>query len=100
MKYEGLLKQKMNEESYQKLEALKNEKVMEFIGSFAEHCDPASIYVCTDSESDMQYVRDQALKLGEEKQLNYPKQTIHWDGYGDQARDKKNHQISGEKREL
>ena len=66
MKYEELLKQKMSGESYQKLAALKNEKVMDFIGTFAEHCDPASIYVCTDSESDMQYVRDQALKLGEE----------------------------------
>ena len=90
MKYEELLKQRMSSESYQKLTALNNEKVMEFIGSFTEHCDPASIYVCTDSESDMQYVRDQALKLGEEMQLKYPKQTIHWDGYGDQARDKKN----------
>ena len=90
MKYEELLKQRMSDENYQKLTALKNEKVMEFIGTFAEHCDPASIYVCTDSESDMQYVRDQALKLGEEMQLKYPKQTIHWDSYGDQARDKKN----------
>ncbi len=90
MKYEELLKQRMSDESYQKLTALKNEKVMEFIGSFAEHCDPASIYVCTDSESDMQYVRDQALKLGEEVTLKYPKQTIHWDSYNDQARDKKN----------
>ena len=63
---------------------------MEFIGFFTEHCDPASIYVCTDSESDQQYVRDQALKLGEEVTLRYPKQTIHWDGYGDQGRDTKN----------
>ena len=90
MKYDELLKQRMSSESYQKLTALNNEKVMEFIGFFTEHCDPASIYVCTDSESDMQYVRDQALKLGEEAPLKYPKQTIHWDGYADQARDKKN----------
>ena len=90
MKYEELLKQLMSDESYKKLTALNNEKVMEFIGSFAEHCEPASIYVCTDSEEDQQYVRDQALKLGEEVTLNYPKQTIHWDSYKDQARDKKN----------
>ena len=90
MKYEELLKQLMSDESYQKLTALNNTKVMEFVGFFAEHCEPASIYVCTDSESDMQYVRDQALKLGEEVQLKNSKQTIHWDGYGDQARDKKN----------
>ncbi len=90
MKYEQLLKQRMSSESYQKLQALNNEKVMEFIGFFTDHCDPASIYVCTDSEADKQYVRDQALKLGEEVTLHYPKQTIHWDGYGDQGRDTKN----------
>ncbi len=90
MKYEELLKQLMSDESYQKLTALKNEKVMEFVGFFADHCQPASIYICTDSESDMQYVRDQALSKGEEVQLKNSKQTIHWDGYGDQARDKKN----------
>ena len=90
MKYEQLLKQRMSSESYQKLAALNNEKVMEFVGFFTEHCDPASIYVCTDSEEDQQYVRDQALKLGEEMTLHFPKQTIHWDGYGDQGRDKNN----------
>lgn len=90
MQYGELLKSRMSKESFDKLTALKNEKVMDFVGFFAEHCDPASIYVCTDSESDMQYVRDQALKLGEEVTLHYPKQTIHWDGYGDQGRDKNN----------
>jgi phosphoenolpyruvate carboxykinase (GTP) len=90
MKYEQLLKQRMSSESYQKLAALKNDDVMEFVGFFTEHCDPKSIYVCTDSESDVQYVRDQALKLDEELTLRYPKQTIHWDGYGDQGRDTKN----------
>jgi len=80
----------MSEESFQKLAALKNEKVMDFVGTFAEHCDPKSIYVCDDSEKDTQYVREQALAKGEEHTLANSKQTIHWDGYGDQARDKKN----------
>ena len=90
MKYDELLKNLMSSESFAKLTALKNDKVMDFVGSFAEHCEPASIYVCTDSEEDKQYVRDQALKLGEELTLANDKQTIHWDSYGDQARDKKN----------
>lgn len=51
---------------------------------------PKSIYVCDDSEKDTQYVREQALAKGEEHTLANSKQTIHWDGYGDQARDKKN----------
>lgn len=88
-KYEALLKTRMNDESYQKLIALNNQKIMDFIGFFVSHCNPASVYICDDSEHDIQYVRDQALALGEEQQLSHSKQTIHWDGYGDQARDKK-----------
>ena len=89
-KFEAILKEKMSAESLAKLMALQNEHVLEFVGTFAEHCDPKSIYVCDDSEIDTQYVRDKALELGEEFTLANPKQTIHWDGYGDQARDKKN----------
>lgn len=88
MKYENLLKKLMSTESYAKLTKLNNEKVMEFIGFFAEHCEPESIYICTDSETDKQYVRNKALALGEEKTLHNSKQTIHWDSYKDQARDK------------
>ena len=88
--YREILKSKMSEESYQRVEALKNPKIVDFIGFFAEHCDPASIYVCNDSEKDVQYVRDQSIAKGEEHPLANSKQTIHWDGYGDQARDKKN----------
>ncbi len=88
MKYEALLKKLMSGESYNKLAALKNEKVAEFIGFYAEHCEPDSVYVCDDSKADQQYVREQALALNEEVTLKLPKQTIHWDGYADQGRDK------------
>lgn len=88
MEYEKLLRSKMSSESYNRLVALSNPKVMEFIGFFAEHCDPDSIYVCNDSEEDMQYVRRQALALGEETAMRYPNHTVHWDSYNDQGRDK------------
>ncbi|HHU36948.1 MAG TPA: phosphoenolpyruvate carboxykinase (GTP), partial [Treponema sp.] len=89
-KYDELLKGLMDEKSFNKLTALKNPKVMDFIGSFAEHCEPASLYICDDSKEDNLYVRKKALDLGEELQMANSTQTIHWDGYGDQARDKKN----------
>ncbi|MGD1823221.1 MAG: phosphoenolpyruvate carboxykinase (GTP) [Pleomorphochaeta sp.] len=89
-KYADLLKSKMNEASYQKLTALENEKVFNFVGQFAEHCNPASIYVCDDSKEDEQYIREQAVAKGEEFVLANDKQTIHWDGPKDQARDKVN----------
>jgi phosphoenolpyruvate carboxykinase (GTP) len=89
-KYEATLREKTSKQSYRKLQALDNRKVIEFVGLFAEHCDPASIFVCDDSREDTRYVREQALARGEEQKLAAPNQTIHWDGYGDQARDKKN----------
>ena len=89
-KYTELLKSKMSEESFNRLAVLENPKVMDFIGSFAQHCNPATIYVCDDSAEDEQYIRDKALELGEEFKLAKDGQTIHWDGYGDQARDKAN----------
>ncbi|MBN1947103.1 MAG: phosphoenolpyruvate carboxykinase (GTP), partial [Bradymonadales bacterium] len=90
MRYEELLKRKMSLESYNKLAALDNPYVIDFVGFFAEHCDPASIHVCDDSERDKRYVREQAIAKGEEQVLALPQQTIHWDGYGDQGRDKNN----------
>ena len=89
-KYEALLKAKMTDQSYERLTALNNQKVYDFVGEFAEHCEPATIYVADDSDADEQYVREQALAKGEEHKLNLDGRTIHWDGYGDQARDKVN----------
>ncbi len=89
-KYDALLKDKMSDASYARLTALKNQKVYDFVGEFAEHCDPATIFVADDSLEDEQYVRDQALAKGEESKLAKKGQTMHYDGYGDQARDKVN----------
>ena len=89
-KYGSLLREKMSDKSYARLEALRNSRVYEFIGSFAEHCAPESIYVADDSPEDEEYIRQQALAHGEEETLAMQGQTIHWDGYSDQARDKAN----------
>jgi len=89
-KYDDLLKGKMSDSSYAKLTALKNQKVYDFVGEFAAHCNPASIYVCDDSKEDEEYIKKTALKNGEEHPMANSEQTIHWDGYNDQARDKVN----------
>ncbi|MFW5710771.1 MAG: phosphoenolpyruvate carboxykinase (GTP) [bacterium] len=90
LKYDDVLKAKMSEESYKKLMALENQKVYDHVGYFAKHCNPKSIYVCDDSAADEEYVRKMAIEKGEEHKLAKDGQTIHWDGYGDQARDKAN----------
>ncbi len=89
-KYDALLKSKMNEASYRKLTALENEKLMDFVGRFTELCKPETLYVCDDSKEDEAYIREMALTKGEEEKLAKTGQTIHWDNYKDQARDKVN----------
>ncbi|RKX89608.1 MAG: phosphoenolpyruvate carboxykinase, partial [Spirochaetes bacterium] len=84
-KYDALVKSKMSGESFSKLEALKNEKLMDFIGEFTEHCEPETLYVCDDSSKDEAYIRRVALEKGEETKLAKEGQTIHWDNYKDQA---------------
>lgn len=89
-KYTALLKSKMSKESYQKLMALENEKLFNFVGEWVELCDPDTVYVCDDSDADAEYIRRKALETGEETKMAKAGQTIHYDGYGDQARDKPN----------
>jgi len=83
-----MLKQKMDRENFQKLVALKNTKLHDFVADAVELAKPDSVFVCTDSDNDIRYIRELAIKNGEEKPLNTNGHTIHFDGYYDQARDK------------
>ena len=83
-----ILKEKLTAENHSKLTALNNPKMHEFIADAIELTGADSVYVCTDSEADREYIRRQAIKLGEEIQLNIEGHTCHFDGYNDQARDK------------
>lgn len=83
-----LLKDKLKAEHCDRLMALDNPKLREFVADAIELTKPASVYVCTDSEEDRVYIREMAIKTGEEIALNSPNHTCHFDGYYDQARDK------------
>ncbi|MBA7636267.1 Phosphoenolpyruvate carboxykinase [GTP] [subsurface metagenome] len=83
-----LLKQRLTTENYNRLIALDNPKMHDFITDAIELTRPASVFVCTDSPQDIAYIRDLAIKNGEEIPLNVPGHTCHFDGYHDQARDK------------
>ncbi len=90
MNYKELLKAKCKRENYEKLMALDNPRLHDFVAKYVEHCNPASLFVRTDSLEDAQYVRNRAKELKEEKSLAIDGHTIHFDGYFDQARDKEN----------
>jgi len=84
----NLLKERLTEENYNRLIALDNSKMHEFVADVIELTGAASVFVCTDSDEDRVYIRDLAIKNGEEIPLNIPGHTCHFDGYHDQARDK------------
>ena len=83
-----LLKEKLTAENYNKLIALDNPKMHNFVADAIELTEPASVFVCTDSPEDTSHIRELAIKTGEEIPLDIPGHTCHFDGYHDQARDK------------
>jgi len=82
-------RERLSQVQYQKLVKIDNPELHQFIVKYIEICNPESVFVCNDSPEDKQYIRDAALKNGEEAKLLLDNQTIHYDGYYDQARDKK-----------
>ncbi|MCP8310142.1 MAG: phosphoenolpyruvate carboxykinase (GTP) [Candidatus Methylarchaceae archaeon HK01M] len=86
----SFLKTRLGEKDYQKLIRIDNPKLHRFISKYIELCNPDEVFICTDSPEDIQYIRQAAIKNGEEKELAIAGHTIHFDGYYDQARDKKN----------
>jgi len=80
----------MDKINLQKLEELNNQHVIKVVEEAIQLCKPAKVVVITDSKEDINYVRELALAIGEEKKLKMEGHTIHFDGYYDQGRDKAN----------
>jgi phosphoenolpyruvate carboxykinase (GTP) len=70
-----------------RLFAIDNPKLLSFIADAIELTNPSSVYVCTDSPDDIAYIRDLAVKNGEEIPLDIKGHTCHFDGPNDQGRD-------------
>jgi len=87
---EDKLKTRLGEKNYQKLIEIDNPGLHQFIAKYVELCNPDKVFVCTDSPADIQYVRQEAIRAGEEMELAIAGHTVHFDGYYDQARDKNN----------
>lgn len=81
---------KLDKLSYEKLRKINNPELTKFIGTYIEICNPEKVFVASDSEEDRKYIKNQALKNGEESSLAIEGHSIHYDNYYDQGRDKKN----------
>jgi len=87
--YLEALQSKMSQSDYQKLSAIENPNVHEFIAKASDLCHAERIFVCSDSAEDIAYVRRQAVATCEEKAiLTLPGHTVHFDGEHDQGRDR------------
>ena len=86
--YEDFLKEFLSAKEFDKLSKLNNPEVFNFVGEYVKLCEPESVFVCTDSSQDKDYIRRQAVSKNEEKKLSIDGHTVHFDGYNDQGRDK------------
>jgi phosphoenolpyruvate carboxykinase (GTP) len=86
--YEAVLKGKLDGRDLARLEALRNDRLLAFVADAAELCRPQAIRVITDAEADREYIRRRAIETGEEIALAATGQTVHFDGYQDQGRDR------------
>ncbi len=78
----------MDKNYLRKLEELNNQYVTKVVQEAIQLCKPKKVTVITDSKEDIDYVRELALAVGEEKKLKMEGHTVHFDGYYDQGRDK------------
>ena len=76
----------MNDESYNRLTAIKNDRLHSFLAWVIEVCEPASVFVSTGSPEDNEYIRRKAIESGEEIPLRLRGHTVHFDSPLDQAR--------------
>ena len=83
----ALLK-KLTGESYSRLMAVDNVKIHKFVADAIELTGPETVFVCTDSQEDVEYVRRMAVESREERPLQMAGHTYHFDGPEDQGRDR------------
>lgn len=82
------LKKRLGGKAFNRLTRIDNPDLHAFVARYIELCNPATVFVGTDAHEDVQYVRQSAVRNGEEIPLATPGHTIHFDAYGDQGRDR------------
>ncbi len=81
-----LFEEKMDETNLSRIKQINNTEVLLKVANAIAMCRPESIFVNTGSESDRQFIRELALKKGEESKLPMDGHTIHYDLKEEQGR--------------
>ncbi|MCK4255794.1 phosphoenolpyruvate carboxykinase, partial [candidate division WOR-3 bacterium] len=79
---------RLGKKNYNKLKAIDNPHLHQFVAEYIELCNPDKVFISTDSEEDIRYIKEAAIRNGEEMKLAIEGHSVHFDGYYDQARDK------------
>jgi len=89
----AFLRSRLEQAQYAKLARIPQPEVLDFVARYIRLCEPERVFVSDDSPEDLAYIRQAALRDGEERPLAIPGHTIHFDNYDDMARDRKNTRI-------
>ncbi|MHA1368559.1 MAG: phosphoenolpyruvate carboxykinase (GTP) [Promethearchaeota archaeon] len=84
---------RIQERELNKLRALNNKRVIDIVNEYIELLKPEKVYVITDDQDDIDFIRQRAMDIGEETALKMDGHTVHYDSYYDQARDKANTKV-------
>ncbi|MGD9143314.1 MAG: phosphoenolpyruvate carboxykinase domain-containing protein, partial [Dehalococcoidia bacterium] len=88
-KYLAALQPKLAKDDYKKISVITNPRIHQAVFESAELCNPASIFICSDTPDEVAYIRNMAIVSGEESAaLAIPGHTFHFDGPNDQGRDR------------
>ena len=88
-KYLAALQPKLTQDDYKKLSTISHPQVHQAIFQSAELCNPADIFICSDTPDEVAHIRNMAIVSGEESAaLATPGHTFHFDGPNDQGRDR------------
>jgi len=91
--YESVLKEKVSPEHYWKLISIPDPELHRWVADIILVAKPRDMYVVTDYEKDIEYIRRKAVEAGEELRTKYKYKTVHFDGPRDLARDRGNTRI-------
>ncbi|MFO7666504.1 MAG: phosphoenolpyruvate carboxykinase (GTP) [Desulfobacterales bacterium] len=76
----------LDSENFSRISAIKHEEILLKIANSIVMCQPDCVFINTGTDADRQYIRDLALKNGEEAKLPMKGHTIHYDLKEEQGR--------------
>jgi len=82
----ALFQHKMDPDHFERVRIFKDPDIISRIANAVAMCNPDSVYMNSGTESDRQFIRDLALKKGEEATLPMKGHTIHYDLKDEQGR--------------